>query len=132
MEHRVPKKLLIAIVDDDEAVREALQGLVRSAGLAVEIFGSADAFLTSPHLDRTACLILDINMPTMNGFELHRDLRDNGRQMPTIMITGHWADMARAEELQDEIIGCLGKPINDVALFALLGIVRGRRKPQPD
>lgn len=124
----MPTKRLVAIVDDDEAVRTALHGLVRSAGLLAETFASAEAFLVSRHLRRTACLILDINMPGTNGFELHRFLRDSGRKIPTIMITAKWEDRLRAQELRDEIIDCLEKPFDSDELFAALEIVLGRKR----
>jgi len=64
---------LISVVDDDDSVRESLQGFIRSVGLAVEVFASAEEFLSSNRLPDTSCLILDVRMPKMNGLELQRE-----------------------------------------------------------
>jgi FixJ family two-component response regulator len=83
--------LLISIVDDDDSMREALVGFVRSLGYEVRDFASAEDFLASNELGRFACAITDIQMPGMNGFELKRELSTHHDSLPVIMIT------ARAE-----------------------------------
>jgi FixJ family two-component response regulator len=83
--------LLISIVDDDDAMREALVGLVRSLGYEVRDFASAEDFLACNDLGKFACAITDIQMPGMNGFELKRELSTRQDSLPVIMIT------ARAE-----------------------------------
>lgn len=77
---------LISVVDDDTSVRESLQGLIRSVGLAVEVFASAEEFLKSDHLRNTRCLILDVRMPGMNGLELQRRLAVSHCEIPVIFI----------------------------------------------
>jgi FixJ family two-component response regulator len=85
----VPIEPLIAIVDDDDSVRYAISGLMRSLGYAVEVFASAKDFMASEHRRRTACLIADVNMPEMTGPELHRNLVAAGEAVPTILITAY-------------------------------------------
>ena len=75
---------LIAIVDDDESVRDATERLMRSAGFSAETFSRGADFLSSPDLSRTACLVTDLNMPGMSGFDLHRRLQSLGRSIPTV------------------------------------------------
>ena len=77
---------LIAIVDDDESVRDATERLMRSAGFSVETFSRGADFLSSPDLSGTACLVTDLNMPGMTGFDLHRRLQSLGRSIPTVLI----------------------------------------------
>ena len=83
------RKPLIAIVDDDESVRETTKGLMRSMGFSAEAFGSAGDFLDSAHLSRTECLVADVNMPGMSGLDLHQHLAAAGKAIPTILITAY-------------------------------------------
>ena len=76
----MPKaKPQISVVDDDESMREAISGLMKSLGYTAEAFGSAEEFLSSCELPRTSCLIADVQMPGMTGLELHRHLVASGR-----------------------------------------------------
>src|SRR5256714_14026415 len=85
---RVPKaKPLISIVDDDESMREAIKGLMRSLGYRVETVGSAPEFLSSRHVRRTSCLIADMQMPGMTGLELYQRLSSSGKRVHNILIT---------------------------------------------
>jgi FixJ family two-component response regulator len=101
---------LIAIVDDDESVRDATDALMRSAGFCAETFSCGADFLSSPDLSRTACLVTDLNMPGMSGFDLHRRLQSLGRSIPTILITGQPNDNVRAQALSLGIVFYLPKP----------------------
>ena len=89
-EPRPPK---IAIVDDDESVRESLVGLVESVGYDVAFFSSAEEFLSLARLDQFACLIFDVRLPGMSGLQLFCHLRTNRQRIPTVIITAH-ADAA--------------------------------------
>ena len=109
----MPKKPLISIVDDDESVREATKGLMKSLGFTAEAFPSAVDFLTSHHRRRTACLIVDVNMPGMTGPELHRRLIAAGDTIPTILITAYPDDNVRARALSAGAIGYLRKPFDE-------------------
>jgi FixJ family two-component response regulator len=117
-EHRVPNRPLIVIVDDDESVRTALGSLVRAVGFAAQAFASAEEFLVSCHHERAACLILDVNMPGMSGSELHRQLVNSGRPVPTILITGTPDEEARASAVREGVVCYLGKPVPAEDLLA--------------
>jgi FixJ family two-component response regulator len=104
---------LIAIVDDDESVRDATERLMRSAGFSAETFSRGADFLSSPDLSRTACLVTDLNMPGMSGFDLHRRLQSLGRSIPTVLITGQPNENVRTQALSLGIICYLPKPFRD-------------------
>ena len=78
---------LIAIVEDDASVCEALQGLLEAFGFAAEVFSSAEEFLQSERLNETACLITDVQLPGMSGFQLQNHLSVSGSRIPIIVIT---------------------------------------------
>lgn len=109
---------VVAIVDDDESVRDAIKRLMRSIGLAAEVFASAEEFLRSPDLDRTGCLVVDFSMPNMNGFDLHRTLLLQRKEIPTILITAYPSDDVRARALQAGVLGYLTKPFSDHELLS--------------
>ena len=88
----MPNIPLISIVDDDNGLRDSLENLIRSAGLRAQGFSSAEAFLRSNKMDETACLILDVRMPGMSGFELQRLMAAANAHLPIIFIS------ARADE----------------------------------
>ncbi len=109
---------LVAVVDDDESVRESLRGLIRSIGLRVETFPSAQAFWNSEQLGQTDCLILDVRMPGMSGLELQRHLAMSERDIPIIFITAHGSDdRVRAHALRDGAVAYLIKPFGEAALL---------------
>ena len=114
-----PSKL-IAIVDDDESVREALPDLLREFGFDTIAFDAAEAFLSSAALDRVACLILDIAMPGMTGPELHQELINRGLRIPVIFITAHADANVRAGLMQKGAVECLFKPFGDQDLRTAL------------
>ena len=87
---------VVAIIDDDEVVRQAIDGLLRSAGLDVAAFASAEEFLGARHLQASRCLILDLRMPGMGGLELQQRLADDGPPIPIIIVTAHGDEAARA------------------------------------
>jgi FixJ family two-component response regulator len=104
----------IAIVDDDTSIREALKGLMRSVKFDVDAFGSAEEFLASERLPNTDCLILDVYLPGMNGFELQERL---SRAIPIIFITAHADETTRQRALKGGAADLLGKPVRREALF---------------
>ena len=114
------KKRLVSVVDDDRFFRESMCRLMRSLGYMVDIFSSAADFLASPRLAETACLIADIHMPAMTGFELYRHLIDTGRSIPTILVTGHPNDVDRARALNGGVVCYLPKPVDDQRLIGCL------------
>jgi FixJ family two-component response regulator len=110
---------LISVVDDDESVRESLQSLLRSVGFAVKVFASAEEFLNSNHSADSDCLILDVRMPGMNGFELHTRLVNSYREMPVIFITAHGSDEGvRSRALKSGAVAYLVKPFSEDALLS--------------
>ena len=80
---------MVFVIDDDESIREALKSLIRSVGLSVETFASAQDFLESSRPDVPSCLILDVRMPGLSGLDLQRDLAEAHIHIPIIFITGH-------------------------------------------
>lgn len=108
---------LISVVDDDDSVRESLQGLIRSIGISVAVFASAEEFLHSDQLQRTHCLILDVRMPGMNGLELQRRLVVEQVEIPVIFITAHGDEVARQTALRNGAVDYLFKPFSEDSLL---------------
>ncbi len=108
---------LISVVVDDESVREAVEGLIESLGFRVNAFPSALEFLASPAVADTSCVIADVQMPQMSGMELYQRLIEQGRSIPTILITAYPNDRIRARALADGVVGYLIKPFDDNALI---------------
>ena len=113
----MPNSPRICVVDDDESVREALEGLMRSVGFAVNVFASAEEFLDSDHLRNIDCLILDVRLPGMNGLELQRHLATSHSEIPIIFITSYEDDEVRARALNAGAVDYLLKPFNDEDLL---------------
>ncbi|MGA8656004.1 MAG: response regulator [Chthoniobacterales bacterium] len=108
---------LISIVDDDESVREATTSLLRSVGFEAKSFSTAENFLSSPFLQDTACLIVDVRMPGLSGPELQRRLAAENRQIPIIFITAHGNGRVQAELMRAGAIDFLPKPFSEEALL---------------
>jgi FixJ family two-component response regulator len=108
---------LIAIVDDDESVRDALTSLLHSVGWRAEAFASAEAFLLSGQVHTTACLLLDIRLPGLSGLELQRQLRSSQARLPLIFLTAHGTEAMRAQTLQAGAMAFFTKPFSDIALL---------------
>ena len=117
---------LISIVDDDESVRESLEGLLKSVGFRVEAFALAGDFLNSKALHATDCLILDVRMPGMSGPELQRQLIASQHSIPIIFITAHGDEAVRARVLGDGAVDCLLKPFNEDVLLNAVNAALGR------
>lgn len=112
------KAPVIAIVDDDQSVREALTSLVRSLGLGAIAFECAEDLLNSKRRRRVSCLIADVQMPGMTGPELHHRLVSSGEPIPTILITVFPDERAREHALQAGAICYLAKPFSEADLLA--------------
>ncbi|MHB8217693.1 MAG: response regulator transcription factor [Candidatus Sulfotelmatobacter sp.] len=108
---------MVAIVDDDDLMRGALQGMLKSVGLPSQAFASAEAFLTSGQQYQTACLIADIRMPGMSGLELQAKLNAERCRIPTIFITAHGDEKMRMQALRAGAVEFLAKPFDDEALL---------------
>jgi FixJ family two-component response regulator len=100
----------VAVVDDDESIRESLPTLLRECGFTVQVFASAGAFLSSETLGKIGCLVLDIAMPGMTGPELLQELRLRGRNIPTIFITADGDEATSPSLLRLGAVECLYKP----------------------
>ena len=111
---------MIAIVDDDEAVREATRMLVRSLGHKACTFGSADKFLSSEQVDDTSCLITDVQMPGLSGIELQDRLIARGHRIPIIFITGYPDENLRMRAMKAGALAFLTKPPNHDHLLGYL------------
>lgn len=116
----LPQAIVISIVDDDESVREATKGLVRSLGFVAATFGSAEEFLNSERRRETSCVIADVQMPGVSGVELQRRLIAEGDRLPMIFITAFPEDRVRERVLEAGAFGFLSKPFNEEHLIGCL------------
>ena len=125
------KKALISIVDDDESVRQATQGLIRSAGFAAQCFASAEDFLASDCLLRTDCVIADVQMSGMSGVDLYHHLVNSDRHIPLILITAYPDDRAKLRALSAGVAGYFVKPFHEDDLLKCVDacLEADRRKP---
>src|SRR3977135_1347807 len=108
---------IVAIVDDDDLMRSALQGLLKEAGLPAQAFASAEEFLESGQQHETACLIADIRMSGMSGLELQAKLNAERLWIPTIFITAHGDERMRMQALRSGAVEFLAKPFDDEVLL---------------
>src|SRR6266446_9640181 len=111
---------IISIIDDDESMRCAIKSLVTSLGLDAYTFASAEAFLQSPHLDHTSCVITDLQMPGLNGVELQKSLLAQGRRIPIIFVTAFPDERLRARAMAAGALGFLSKPFESETLIKLI------------
>jgi FixJ family two-component response regulator len=116
---------LIAVVDDEESVRKALERLIRSAGFVVETFPSGSAFLKSAQYSRPSCVVLDLHMPDINGFEVQVALSVSGSGVPVIVITGDDSPQSRALAYEQGASAYLGKPVDETMLLDAINAAIG-------
>jgi FixJ family two-component response regulator len=126
------KPPLISIVDDDGIVRQAIESLVTSLGFFARVFPSAEAFLQSPQVTETSCLISDVQMPNVSGVQLQDRLVDLGLSIPMIFITAYPDDAVRARVLDRGAIGFLLKPFNAQSLIECIDSALERRGGEMD
>ncbi len=110
------RQLLVAIVDDDESVRESLPDMLRGFGFTAQAFASAGEFLSSKDLSRTQCLLLDVCMPGMSGPELQDELASRGVRVPIVFITARADESIREKLMQRGAAACLFKPFSELQL----------------
>jgi FixJ family two-component response regulator len=108
---------MVAIVDDDDLMRGALQGLLKSAGLPARTFASAEEFLKSGQQRQAACLIADIRMPGMSGLQMQAQLNAEHCRIPIIFITAHGDEKMRMQALRAGAVEFMAKPFNDELLL---------------
>jgi FixJ family two-component response regulator len=129
METQVTGKPMIAIVDDDESVRDAVSGMVESFGYSADLFESADEFLRSDRLEGTSCLILDVQMPGTSGLELHNRLISAGHRIPTIFVTAFPDTRVRDRAMLAGAVCFLPKPFARDKLFGCINAALESRSP---
>jgi FixJ family two-component response regulator len=108
---------MVAVVDDDESFRGALQRLLKSAGFPVRAFASAEDFLKSGRQHETGCLIADIRMPGMSGLDLQAKLNADHFPIPTIFISAHGDEKMRLQAMRGGAVKFLAKPFDDAILL---------------
>jgi len=111
---------VVSIVDDDVSVRRSTRRLLQSSGFRAEVFASAEEFLDSESAGNTACLILDLRMPGMNGLELQRRLSQNGHRVPIIFLSAHASEEDERSALNAGAVQFLRKPISKEALLSAI------------
>jgi FixJ family two-component response regulator len=121
-------QFIVIIVDDDESIRRAARRLIKSYGFPVETFASAEDFLSSGRLHETACLVLDVQMPGLNGLELQSRLITDGHQVPIIFITAFNDENARAQALKAGALGYLVKPFEEADLLTAINVALRRQE----
>jgi FixJ family two-component response regulator len=114
----MPEPVRIAIVDDDQWTRRSLERLLRSAGLAAQGFASAEDYLNASNHDEFGCIILDIGLPGMSGFDLDRRLAAEEKRLPVVFVSARDEPEVRQEAAQAGAVAFLGKPYDDNALLA--------------
>jgi FixJ family two-component response regulator len=123
---RLPNPPVIAVVDDDNAMREALSELLQVLALSCRTFDGAEAFLAASESESFDCLITDIRMPGMNGLELQQKLKSLGSTIPVIVVTSSTDQLIRTCALEDGAVACLSKPVKDDVLIRHLKTALGR------
>jgi FixJ family two-component response regulator len=124
----LPRKTVIAIVDDDHSMREALTSLVRSLGYVAMAFECAEDLLKCKRRRMASCVIADLQMPGITGLELHNRLVEFGQPIPTILITAFPDERSRERALQAGVIGYLTKPFSEDELLARIRSTLRRRE----
>ena len=112
----------VAVIDDDESVRESLPDLLREFGYLADVYSSAEEFLSANRVADYACLVLDISMPGMSGIDLQRELVHRKHSVPIVFITAHGDEDVR-KRLRKDGVECLLKPFTDTMLLAALQAV---------
>jgi FixJ family two-component response regulator len=127
------KNSIIAIVDDDEPLREALGSVMKAAGYLARTFATAEEFLACDDCDETACLILDVRLPGMSGIELQKQLTEASRRLPIIFVTAHGDASLRDSLMRAGAAAFLYKPVRSDALLKEIRMALGSSGAnQPD
>jgi len=111
---------LVAIVDDDASVRQSTRRLIRSFGYRAEAFGSGEEFLNSPCAAETACLVLDVRMPGMDGLEVQRLLAERDARIPIVFLTGRASDDEERRARSAGAVEFLRKPVGKATVLQVL------------
>ena len=119
---------IISVVDDDASVRRAISNFLQARGYVVHLFGSAEEYLGSPYLNDTSCVIADVQMPAMDGFELLAKMRVHDHVAPFIFISGSSDESVRARALEAGAAGFLVKPFAATSLIACVEAALGPQR----
>jgi FixJ family two-component response regulator len=125
----MPRKPLIAVVDDDESIRDTTKDLLDSAGFRAATFTSAEDFLKSDGIDEVSFLIADMRMPGISGLELHGRLAAAGTPIPTVLVTAYPEELARARALASGVLCYLTKPFTAEELLGCVAAGLQRAGP---
>ena len=117
MDKTLTKTGIIAIVDDDEPLRQALGSVMKAAGFSARTFASAEDFLACDDCDDTACLILDVRLPGMSGIELQKQLSKTNSRLPIVFVTAHGDASLRDSLMRAGAVAFLYKPVRSDALL---------------
>jgi len=120
-------RLLVAVVDDDTSVRESLPDLLEELGFAVRSFSSPEAFVASECVAETRCLLADIAMPGMSGFDLRHALQSQGHDIPTVFMTAQADICLRSQSVASGAAAFLLKPFGEKALIEAIEAALGQR-----
>lgn len=118
MNAQAPKVSIIAIVEDDDPLRDALESILKAAGFSVDKFPSAEAFLDFPERQTTGCLVLDVRLPGMSGIELQRRLLEMNCDIPIVFVTANGDASVRERVMSAGAAAFLAKPVRSEALLA--------------
>ena len=124
-----PVAPLVAFVDDDASVRKAMSRLIRSAGMRVETYASGMEFLVKVRERRPSCVVLDLHMPYMDGFDVYYQLVENDIALPVIMVTGHDTSETCDRATDVGVAAYLRKPVDDEALLEAIARCVGVETP---
>jgi len=126
----MPSRPLVAIVDDDESLRDATSNLLQAAGFSTATFADAESFLNAAGRPRAACVVADMRMPGMSGLELHQHLAASGAPTPTVLITAYASDATRSRAREAGIVCCLAKPFAPDELLECVREALARATPK--
>jgi len=127
LEHPLPEpEAIVAIVDDDLSFREGVSSLIRAAGWKVEVYASAEEFLSRPRVDSPSCLLLDLQLPDLNGLDLQKRIAEGDLAVPIVFISGHGDIPATVRAMKAGAVEFLTKPFDKKQLFCAIAEAMAR------
>ena len=123
------KNSLVSVVDDDESMRRMLSRGIEAAGFEVVLYNSAEEFLSSGSIDESECLVLDVDLPGMNGIELQQHLNESGTDISIIFMSGYADELTRKRALEAGAAGFFSKPLSISSLVATIRTLQQQLNP---
>jgi FixJ family two-component response regulator len=123
---------VISVVDDDRSLRTSLKSLLRSVGYVVDVFCSGEEFLKSASLKKTDCLILDVQMPGINGLQLQKELNVQRAEIPIVFVTAHESDRIQSQAIANGAVAFLVKPLTEAMVLTAVDKALGGPQPSFD